>query len=60
MSLDAPWSLQGSTAPIQLAAYGRSDGAFDAVAAVLAGKATAPGKLPAAVGPHPAGTGCAS
>ena len=31
---------------------------FDALAAVLAGKAGAPGKLPAAVGNFPAGTGC--
>ncbi|MDQ0800434.1 beta-glucosidase-like glycosyl hydrolase [Arthrobacter sp. SLBN-112] len=58
VSLDAPWPLQDSGAPIKLALYGRNDTAFDALAAVLAGKATAPGKLPAAVGPYPAGTGC--
>ncbi|MGO4235031.1 glycoside hydrolase family 3 N-terminal domain-containing protein [Pseudarthrobacter sp. YAF2] len=58
VTLDAPWPLQDSGAPIKLALYGRNDTAFDALAAVLAGKATAPGKLPAAVGPYPAGTGC--
>lgn len=58
VTLDAPWPLQGSAAPVKVALYGRSPGAFDALAAVLAGKATAPGKLPAAVGSFPAGTGC--
>ena len=58
VALDAPWPLQGSTAPVKLALFGRTDAAFDALAAVLAGKAPAPGKLPAAVGPFPAGTGC--
>jgi beta-N-acetylhexosaminidase len=58
VTLDAPWPLQGSSAPVKIALYGRSQGAFDALAAVLAGKAGAPGKLPAAVGSFPAGTGC--
>jgi beta-N-acetylhexosaminidase len=58
VALDAPWPLQDSSAPVRIALYGRSQGAFDALAAVLAGKATAPGKLPAAVGNFPAGTGC--
>lgn len=58
VTLDAPWPLQGSPAPVKIALYGRTDAAFDALAAVLAGKATAPGKLPAAVGPYPAGSGC--
>ncbi|WP_159830159.1 glycoside hydrolase family 3 N-terminal domain-containing protein [Arthrobacter sp. 9AX] len=58
VSLDAPWPLQDATAPVKVALYGRSQGAFDSLAAVLAGKATAPGKLPAAVGSFPAGTGC--
>ena len=58
VALDAPWPLRDSSAPVKVAVYGRSDGAFDALAAVLAGKATAPGKLPAAVGSFPAGTGC--
>lgn len=58
VALDAPWALQSSPAPVRLALYGRSDAAFDALAAVLAGKAPAPGKLPAAVGNIPAGTGC--
>lgn len=59
VALDAPWPLQESAAPVKLAVYGQSDGAFDALAAVLAGKAAAPGKLPAAVGSFPLGTGCA-
>ncbi|HEU4666458.1 MAG TPA: glycoside hydrolase family 3 N-terminal domain-containing protein, partial [Arthrobacter sp.] len=58
VALDAPWPLQDSPAPVKIALYGRTDGAFDALAAVLAGKAPAPGKLPAAVGSFPAGTGC--
>lgn len=58
VTLDAPWPLQDSGAPVKIALYGRTPGAFDALAAVLAGKAAAPGKLPAAVGRYPAGTGC--
>ncbi|MEN3343865.1 MAG: beta-N-acetylhexosaminidase [Arthrobacter sp.] len=59
VALDAPWPLADSTAPAKIALYGRSQGAYDALAAVLAGKATAPGKLPVAVGPHRPGSGCA-
>lgn len=59
VALDAPWSLAESDAPARIALYGRSQGAFDALAAVLAGHATAPGNLPVAVGPQPPGTGCA-
>lgn len=58
VALDAPWALAASPAPVKVALYGRTPGAFDALAAVLAGKARAPGKLPAAVGRYPAGTGC--
>lgn len=58
VALDAPWPLQDSSAPVKIALYGRTPGAFEALVAVLAGKATAPGKLPAAVGSYPAGTGC--
>lgn len=58
VTLDAPWPLAGSAAPVKVALYGRTPGAFDALVAVLTGKATAPGKLPAAVGSFPAGTGC--
>ena len=58
VTLDAPWPLAGSSAPVKIALYGRTPGAFDALVAVLTGKATAPGKLPAAVGSFPAGTGC--
>ena len=58
VTLDAPWPLQDSSTPVKIALYGRTPGAFDALVAVLAGKARAPGKLPAAVGSYPAGTGC--
>lgn len=58
VALDAPWPLADSAAPAKIALYGRSQGAFDALAAVLAGKAAAPGKLPVAVGPQHPGSGC--
>jgi beta-N-acetylhexosaminidase len=58
VALDAPWPLAGSSSPVKIALYGRTPGAFDALLAVLTGKAAAPGKLPAAVGSFPAGTGC--
>lgn len=58
VALDAPWPLAQSAAATRIALYGRSPGAYKALLAVLAGKATAPGKLPAAVGPYRAGTGC--
>lgn len=58
VALDAPWPLAGSAAPAKVALYGRSQEAFNALAAVLAGKAPATGKLPAAVGPHTPGSGC--
>ncbi|UFU02364.1 beta-N-acetylhexosaminidase [Ruania suaedae] len=46
VDLDAPWLLAGSDAPVQIAAFGRTAGAMDAVAAVLTGEAEAPGSLP--------------
>lgn len=58
VALDAPWPLADSKAPARIAVYGRSQGAFDALADVLAGHATAPGKLPVAVGALGQGTGC--
>jgi len=58
VALDAPWPLDKSAAPAKIALYGRSQEAFDALLAVLAGKATAPGKLPVAVGPQGPGAGC--
>jgi beta-N-acetylhexosaminidase len=58
VALDAPWPLAQSAAPTKIALYGRTPGAYKALLAVLAGKATAPGKLPAAVGPYRPGTGC--
>ncbi|CAI3801858.1 Beta-hexosaminidase [Pseudarthrobacter sp. MM222] len=58
VTLDAPWALADSAAPAKIALYGRSPGAFEALAAVLAGKAAAPGKLPVAVGAQNPGSGC--
>lgn len=58
VALDAPWPLARSSAPTKVALFGRTPGAFKALLAVLAGKATAPGKLPAAVGPFRPGSGC--
>ncbi|HET8878691.1 MAG TPA: glycoside hydrolase family 3 N-terminal domain-containing protein [Arthrobacter sp.] len=58
VALDAPWPLEKSVAPAKIALYGRSQEAFDALLQVLAGKAAAPGKLPAAVGAQGPGTGC--
>ena len=58
VALDAPWPLARSAAPTKIALYGRTPGAYKALLAVLAGKAPAPGKLPAAVGTYRAGTGC--
>lgn len=58
VALDAPWALAESTARVRIALYGRSQGAFEVLAAVLAGTATAPGRLPVPVGPQHAGTGC--
>lgn len=58
VALDAPWPLAKSAAPAKIALYGRSQEAFDALLAVLAGKAAATGKLPVAVGPQQAGSGC--
>ncbi|WP_400158627.1 glycoside hydrolase family 3 protein [Arthrobacter sp. BPSS-3] len=58
VALDAPWPLEKSAAPAKIALYGRSQEAFEALAAVLAGKAPAPGKLPVAVGAQGPGAGC--
>jgi beta-N-acetylhexosaminidase len=59
VALDTPSPLAGSTAPTKIALYGRTSAAFDALLAVLTGKAAAPGKLPAGVGRYPEGSGCA-
>jgi beta-N-acetylhexosaminidase len=58
VALDAPWPLARSVAPTKIALYGRTPGAFRALLAVLAGKAAATGKLPAAVGTYRPGSGC--
>ncbi|QWZ06905.1 glycoside hydrolase family 3 protein [Nocardioides panacis] len=46
VALDIPYVLGGSTAPVRIATYGETPGAFDALLAVLLGRATAPGRLP--------------
>ena len=57
VALDRPYVLGASRAPVRLATYGSTTGALSALAAVLAGKATAPGHLPVPVG-GVARTGC--
>ncbi|SDS00498.1 beta-N-acetylhexosaminidase [Agrococcus carbonis] len=57
VALDWPHALAGTSAPVRIAAFGRTAGAFDAVAAVLAGDAVARGRLPVAVEGLPA-SGC--
>jgi beta-N-acetylhexosaminidase len=49
VALDTPYALGGSTAPVRLATYGETPGAFDALVSVLLGRSTAPGRLPVAV-----------
>ena len=46
VALDTPYALGGSTAPVRIATYGETTGAFDALVSVLLGRATAPGRLP--------------
>jgi beta-N-acetylhexosaminidase len=58
VALDAPWPLASSASGTKIALYGDTPGAFDALLAVLTGKARAPGKLPADVGPYLRGSGC--
>lgn len=58
VALDAPWPLASSVSGTKIALYGDTPGAFDALLAVLTGKARAPGKLPADVGPYQRGSGC--
>lgn len=51
VALDAPWALgstQGTTATLAL--FGRDDGAFDALVAVLTGAARPQGALPVSIG----------
>jgi len=51
--MDTPYLLAGSRSPTLLATYSSSPLALTALAAVLAGKATAPGKSPVAAGKLP-------
>src|SRR5690606_41250844 len=53
LALDAPTLLAGSPAPALLAGYGRTQETMTALARVLAGEASAPGRLPVAVGDLP-------
>ena len=46
VALDTPYALGGSTAPVRIATYGETPGAFDALVSVLLGRSTAPGRLP--------------
>src|SRR5690606_13775761 len=54
IALDAPTLLAGSPAPALLAGYGRTPEIMTARARGLAGGASAPGRLPVAVGDLPA------
>ncbi|WP_230401782.1 glycoside hydrolase family 3 N-terminal domain-containing protein [Sanguibacter suaedae] len=58
VALGWPTVLASSTAPVQVATYGRTRQTFDATLAVLTGRQSAQGSLPVAVGRHPVGTGC--
>lgn len=59
VALDTPYGLARSVArTARIAVYGRSASVFGALVQVLTGGATAPGRLPVAVGSHPVGTGC--
>lgn len=49
VALDRPYALGRSDAPVKIALYGRTPGAFRALAEVLAGSATAAGTLPVPV-----------
>lgn len=49
VALDRPYALGRSDAPVKIALYGRSPGAFRALAEVLAGTAAATGTLPVTV-----------
>ncbi|WP_083460334.1 glycoside hydrolase family 3 protein [Jiangella muralis] len=59
VALDRPYALGGSDAPVQIALYGRTPGAFRALAEVLAGTSPAGGTLPVPVD-GVAQQGCAS
>jgi beta-N-acetylhexosaminidase len=46
VALDTPYALGTSAAPVRIATYGETPGAFDALVSVLLGRSTAPGRLP--------------
>ncbi|CAN5231501.1 glycoside hydrolase family 3 protein [soil metagenome] len=50
VATDTPYVLARSSAPTKIALYGKTPASMRALVAVLTGKATAPGKLPVAVG----------
>jgi beta-N-acetylhexosaminidase len=59
VALDTPYGLATSTrSRARIAAYGRTGSVFASLIKVLTGAASAPGRLPVAVGRYPVGTGC--
>jgi beta-N-acetylhexosaminidase len=58
VATDAPYLLSAATSPTRIATYGTAPASMRALAAVLAGKATAPGRSPVKVAGLP-DTACA-
>ncbi|WP_226345686.1 glycoside hydrolase family 3 N-terminal domain-containing protein [Agilicoccus flavus] len=59
VALDVPYGLAGGAAgAARLATFGRTPATFDALVAVLTGRAPARGRLPVAVGARALGSGC--
>jgi beta-N-acetylhexosaminidase len=49
VAMDTPYLLRSATSPVRVATYSSTQVAMEALAAVIAGKATAPGRSPVAV-----------
>ena len=59
VALDVPYGLAGGAAgAARLATFGRTPATFEALVAVLTGRAPARGRLPVAVGARALGSGC--
>jgi beta-N-acetylhexosaminidase len=59
VALDAPYGLGSSQATLaRVALFGRTDAAFDALLAVLTGRALPQGRLPVAVAGVDPGSAC--
>jgi beta-N-acetylhexosaminidase len=59
IALDTPYGLADSAASAaRIAVYGRTSSVFSSLVRVLTGEASAPGRLPVAVGRYSIGTGC--